>query len=187
MQAVTIEKEKTVLIESAQVDTVVFEKTSAVVVTETATSTVATETLGAVVHEEQVKQNVVQGGVQGPPGIPGASTQFEYAVAARTIGGNRAVTVNSQGQLVYPDITADSSRVYGLTTQSGVTGELIQVQITGTQIEPTWNWNTALPVFVGVEGTLTQSVPTVGQLLVVGYPQSPTKLFIDRQSPIYVG
>lgn len=187
MEIVTVEKENTVLIESDQTDTVVSEKASTIVVTEGSSTTVATEATGVIVHEELVKQNVVQGGVQGPPGIPGVSTQFEYAVAGQTVGGNRAVTTNSSGQLVYPDLTLESARVYGITTQSGVTGELVQVQITGTQTEPSWSWNTVLPVFVGNLGTLTQTPPTVGQTLIVGYPQSPTKLFIDRQPPIYMG
>lgn len=187
MEIVTVEKENTVLIESDQIDTVVSEKTSTIVVTEGSSTTVATEATGVVVHEELLKQNVVQGGVQGPPGVPGASTQFEYAVAAQTLGGNRVVTTNSSGQLIYPDLTSENARVYGITTQSAATGELVQVQITGTQTEPSWGWNTATPVFVGPLGTLTQTPPTAGQILVVGYPHSPTKIFIDRQPPVYAG
>jgi hypothetical protein len=187
METVTLDREKTVLIESDQVDTVVSEKTQTVTVTESTTTTVAVEALGVLVHQEEVKHQVVQGGVQGPPGTPGASNQFEYVVAGQTLGGNRAVTTNLQGQLVYPDPASPNSRVYGITTHSALQGELVTVQITGTQTEPSWSWDVTKPVFVGVDGILTQVTPTTGQTLVVGYPNSPTKLFIDRQPPIYMG
>ena len=187
MEAVTIDKEKTVLIESDEVDTLISENTITVTVTDTTSTTVVLDSHGNLVHSDEVKQHVVQGGVQGPPGIPGASNQFEYVIAATVLGGNRAVTTNSVGQLIYPDLTNYNSRIYGVTTHSAQTGELVTVQIAGTQTEPSWNWDVTLPVFVGTNGTLTQIPPTAGQTLVVGYPNSPTKLFIDRQPPIYMG
>lgn len=187
METVALEVEKTVLIQNDDKQTVVSESNTGVIVTQTASTTVTQELLGNLVHEDEVKELVVQGGVQGPPGIPGASNQFEYVVAGQTLGGNRAVTVNSVGQLVYPDPGSPNSRVYGVTTHSAQQGELTTVQITGTQTEPSWNWDITLPVFVGVAGTLTQTAPVTGQTLIVGYPNGPTKLFIDRQPPIYMG
>lgn len=187
METVILEAEKTVLIQKDDPETVVSEKIESVLVTQTSSTTVTQEVLGNLVHEEELKQHVVQGGVQGPPGIPGTSVQFEYVVAGQVLGSNRAVTVNSIGQLVYPDLNSTTSRVYGVTTHSVVQGELTTVQITGTQTEPSWNWDISLPVFVGVAGTLTQTAPLTGQTLIVGYPNGPTKLFIDRQPPIYMG
>lgn len=187
METVALEVEKTVLVQNDDKQTVVSEKTTGVVVSQSTTTTVSQEVLGTLVHEDEVREHVVQGGVQGPPGVPGASNQFEYVVAGQILGGNRAVTVNSVGQLVYPDINSPNSRVYGVTTHSSAQGELTTVQITGTQTEPSWNWDVTLPVFVGINGTLTQTTPLTGQTLVVGYPNGPTKLFIDRQPPIYMG
>lgn len=187
MEAVILDKEIPVLIESDEVDTVVYQKTEAVIISTTSTTMVAQEVVGNLVHSDEVKQTVVQGGVQGPPGIPGSSNQFEYVVAATVLGGNRAVSTNSAGQLVYPDATAPTSRIYGVTTHSAQAGELVTVQIAGTQTEPSWSWDTSLPVFVGPSGTLTQVAPASGQTLIVGYPNGPTKLFIDRQPPIYMG
>lgn len=187
METVALEVEKTVLVQNDDKQTVVSEKSTGVVVTQASTTTVTQEVLGNLVHEDEVREHVVQGGIQGPPGVPGASNQFEYVVAGQAIGGNRAVTVNNVGQLVYPDISSPDSRVYGITTHSSVQGELTTVQITGTQTEPSWNWDVTLPVFVGANGTLTQTAPVTGQTLVVGYPNGPTKLFIDRQPPIYMG
>lgn len=187
METITLDREQTVLVESGGVDTVVSQSTNTVTVSEVKQTTVSQEVLGNLVHEEELKEYVVQGGVQGPPGVPGASNQFEYVVAGQVLGGNRAVTTNSAGQLIYPDLTSNSSRVYGVTTHSALQGELVTVQIVGTQTEPSWSWDLNLPVFVGINGTLTQTPPTTGQTLVVGYPNSPTKLFIDRQPPIYMG
>lgn len=187
METITLDREQTVLVESDEIDTVVYDSKNTVTISEVKQTTVAQEILGNLIHEDEIKETVVQGGVQGPPGVPGASNQFEYVVAGQVLGGNRAVSTNSAGQLVYPDLSSTSSRVYGVTTHSAGLGELVTVQIVGTQTEPSWNWDVTLPVFVGMNGTLTQTPPTTGQTLVVGYPNSPTKLFIDRQPPIYMG
>lgn len=187
-ELVVVEKPEQVLLTEVNTQSVVNTTNYGNILTEnTVIEPVVTSTTSVLVHGEEVKQTVVQGGVQGPPGVPGASNQFEYAVAGQVLGGNRAVTTNSSGQLVYPDLALESSRVYGITTHSAVQGELVEVQITGTQTEPSWSWNVNLPVFVGLNGTLTQTIPTTGQVLAVGYPQSPVKLFIDRQPPIYMG
>lgn len=176
---VLVETPKTLTVVSENVLSQVVEKPESVVV-----SLVENTTL---YHTTSSIEEVVAGGIQGPPGIPGTSTQFEYVVAGQVLGGNRAVTTNLQGQLVYPDPASTTSRVYGLTMHSALQGELVTVQIAGTQTEPSWSWDVTKPVFVGLNGVLTQTVPITGQTLVVGYPNSPTKLFIDRQPPIYMG
>jgi hypothetical protein len=187
METVTLEQPTSILLTDEHLETVVVERDTSITVQNNQVQTATVEDRGTIVAEEQVLEHVVQGGVQGPPGVPGASTQFEYHPAGTTLGGNRAVTVNSSGQLVYPDPTQLNSWCLGITKHSALTGELVQVQIFGSHTEPSWNWNAGEPVFLGLNGTLTQTPPVSGQLIAVGTAQTPTRIFIDINPPIYMG
>lgn len=182
-----LEKPEQVLVTEVLSNTILGEPDQTLVVDKTLTSSVVTDKTGNLVGQEVIRELVVEGGVQGPPGVPGASTQFEYHLAATTLGGHRAVSFNNTGRLAYTDTQQTTSWVVGITTSSSLEGSVTQVQITGTLTEPSWNWTVGTPVFVGVDGVLTQTVPVTGQVLVIGNPVSPTKLFIDRQPPIYMG
>jgi hypothetical protein len=187
METVAVEKQTTNLVVVKEPETVLVDNKQSITVQNTAVYTATIEQAHTLVAEEQVLEHVVQGGLQGPPGIPGTSTQFEYIVAGSTLGGNRAVTVDSIGQLVYPDTSLTNCWFLGITKHSAVVGQLTEVQILGTQQEPSWSWNPGEPVFLGLNGTLTQVTPTSGQVIVVGVAQTPTKIFIERQPPIYMG
>lgn len=174
------------LVETDNTTLVTTQEEYGVVVTQTEGTAVALSKTETVVTSPELPSFYLTSGSQGPPGVPGASTQFEYHPAGTTLGGNRAVTLNSSGQLVYPDTTSPNSFVVGITTASAVLGELATVQIAGTQQEPGWNWTPGLPVFVGNTGILTQTPPSSGQVLVVGNATSPTKVHIDKQTPIFM-
>ncbi len=180
-------QENNAVVEVLEKELVSTETIQSIVVSVSEGNSVITETQGSNLVTESLSPVVVQGGVQGPPGVPGASNQFEYFQAGVTVGGNRAVSVNSSGHLVYPDTTSEDTYVVGITTASAGLGELVQVQLVGTQTEPSWSWTPSLPVFVGSNGTLTQTPPTSGQVIIVGYSLTPTKIFIDKQPTVYTG
>lgn len=202
-----------VLVTSSDTVTVVSEEVTGVLVETDNSATVSIPETNTIVLVDEISEYITTGiqgpigatgpvgatgpqgpqGLQGPegpagsPGAPGASTQFEYYVSAVALGGNRAVTVNSIGQLVYPDTTQVNSWCLGITKHSAVVGEQVQVQIIGTQQEPSWNWTPGEPIFVHANGGLSQTQPTTGQLIVVGTAQTPTSIFIDINTPIYMG
>jgi hypothetical protein len=187
METVTLEQPTSILLTDEHLETVVVERDTSITVQNNQVQTATVEDRGTIVAEEHVIEHVVQGGIQGPPGVPGASTQFEYHPAGISLGGNRAVTVNSSGQLVYPDQTQINSWCLGITKHSALTGELVQVQIFGSHTEPSWSWNSGEPVFLSDNGNLTQTPPISGQLIAVGTAQTPTRIFIDINPPIYMG
>lgn len=179
-----IEKELPVLIAQENTQTLVTSQEFPVTVTNVETVTAVTTETGYLVQIEQQIDTVVQGGIQGPRGIPGASTSYETHVAGINIGGHRAVYLDSNNTLQYPDLNDPDSFVVGITTQSGSQGTEVTVQITGTITEAGWNWIPGQNVYVSSFGVLTQT-PQVGQRLVVGHSTSPTTIFIDKQPPIY--
>ena len=132
---------------------------------------------------------VVLGGQQGPAGAQGpqgpAGGEVPEYVAGEALGGHRAVTLLS-GEAVYASNTTalHLGRVIGITLGAAVQGDTVQVQPSGTLIEPSWNWNTALPVYLSTNGQLTQTTPTAGFSLILGFPLTATSLYVDIREPI---
>jgi hypothetical protein len=122
-------------------------------------------------------------GTQGPPGPqgdqgpPGGSTVSRNAGEA--ISGHRAVAIRNDG-LVYYVSPADpeADYVFGITNNAAAQGDALAIVISGEVIEPSWNW-TVGSVWLGVNGTLTQVVPTSGSLVRVGTAVAPTSLFVE--------
>lgn len=149
-------------------------------------SVVATNTTTLAVTTTEIAAVITAPGAQGPQGPPGASTTFVYILAAENLGGNRVVSTNSLGKLVYPDLTQLDQTVIGITTGAANADTLAEVQISGLQAEPSWSWLPNLPIFVGTSGTLTQTVPATNTVLQIARPVTQTKIFIDLQQPIYL-
>jgi hypothetical protein len=77
--------------------------------------------------------------------------------------------------------------VAGVTVSAVGQGGLTSIRNYGELVETSWNWTMDKPVFLGPNGTLTQANPAdagAAFSLVVGFPSSPTKLFINIREPI---
>lgn len=138
-------------------------------------------------------------GEQGPPGPkgekgdrgdPGPAGGATYAyVAPQPVGGHRIVALDANGQLVYAD-NADPDmawRVVGMTTHAADAGDAVTVQRLGEIVEPSWAWDMTCPVWLGRNGIPTQTPPAAPDAvfsLVIGFPVTPTALFIDPALPI---
>lgn len=128
-------------------------------------------------------------GEQGVPGLPGASGDLSFIYPAiGPISGHRIVTLTSGGvQYASSDAAADAQRVLGMSTNAAGDGGEVGVKKFGEITEPSWSWDTQLPVYLGLNGQLTQvppSNPTNAFSMVVGYPITPTSLFVNIGIPI---
>lgn len=140
----------------------------------------------------EIISEAIQGpqGIQGPKGDkgePGGAT-FER-IAAVALGGHRVVLIDSQGKADYAsnDTQAHASRIVGMTTGAADSGATTVIQSYGEITEPSWNWNTSLPVYLGTNGLLTQVAPTAPSAkfsVVIGFPISSTTLFVNIGIPI---
>ena len=109
-----------------------------------------------------------------------------FAVAGEALGGHRVV-ISSAGALYYASSTnlAHKNRVIGLTLGAVTIGAVASYLKEGLITEPSWTWNTSLPVYLADNGLLTQTpVNTTGFVMIVGMPASSTSLYISFQSPI---
>ena len=142
----------------------------------------------SVVVAEKPRHVIVTRGIPGPPGPIGPSGGSALSVTAgQDIGGHRLVLLNAQGDAIYADARqlSHAEVVVGLTVFAAVQGQSIDIVRVGIVEEPSWSWVADQPVYLGLDGVPTQTLPP-GALfgLVVGFPITPTKLFMSIKPPI---
>lgn len=122
---------------------------------------------------------IVTEGPQGAPGGMNITCTTEIALS-----GHRFIVLDDD-MAVYADNTIldHAHRVVGMTTGASNEGS-VSVQTSGEHDEPTWAWTLGVPVFLGINGMLTQTPPSSGFSLVVGFPITATKLYIKIQQPL---
>jgi hypothetical protein len=101
-------------------------------------------------------------------------------VAGENLSALRAVTTNASGQAVYAsNDTLANAQVVGITNAAATSGANATIKISGILTDANWNW-TKGTVYLGTNGTLTQTVPTNGAIVVhVGKALTSTQLIID--------
>jgi hypothetical protein len=116
--------------------------------------------------------------------------QYPAAIALSAL---RLVAVNA-GQLEYADCrSAQGAAVIGLTMQSVSAGELPLVAIGQLVEDISWNWQPEQPLFVGLDGQLTQDADAVmatagaAFLKQVGWAPKPTQIYLEIEEAIYLG
>ena len=107
-------------------------------------------------------------------------------VAGVALGGHRVV-IESLGGLYYADTTntAHTNRVVGLTINACNLGQSVAYIKEGLVAEPSWAWNTSLPVWLSTNGLLTQAPSnTTGFTMLIGNPITSTSLYVSLKTPI---
>lgn len=126
-------------------------------------------------------------GVVGTQGIPGMQ-QYLTVLAGENLGGNRVVYI-ADGRAFYADsdnLTCSNASV-GITNGAAVLDDIINIQTSGYMQEPSWKWSTNLPLFLGVNGLLTQTMPTTGFSQIIGIVTSSIEIIIQIQPSIILG
>lgn len=110
----------------------------------------------------------------------------EDRIAAQDLSGERVVRADDSGHAVYADSAqvSGSHRVLGLTVNAALTGNVAKIRSAGRHVFGGWNWNTDLPIFLGSNGALTQSPPTSGFILTIGFADTPTSIVVRIGRPV---
>lgn len=138
-----------------------------------------------------VSESVVQvqeglRGPQGPQGVPGAGNSISIT-ATSPIGGNRAVRGDGLGSVAYAD-SSDVTHIgkcIGITMNAASIGETLEIAISSEITEPSWNWAIG-PIYLGVNGLLTQTVPSTGFVQRIGTAVSATRVVVLVHQPILI-
>lgn len=99
-----------------------------------------------------------------------------------SLSGQRIIANTASG-IVYAsrDLLETVQTVLGFTKNAGTTLEVIAQ---GVYSDPTMAWDPLFPLWLGINGELTQVRPTTGYLLEVGKVITPTEIIINIQEPI---
>jgi hypothetical protein len=184
LQVVTVPDPGVVAVPQPDIDVVTTEATQPVVVESPAIDVVTIDDEDHIVDQVRDIQ-IVTVGEQGPPGATGADGSDGNSNITKTagvsLGGHRAVVLNSSGEAIYADssILTHRDKVLGVTTGAASATADATIRTYGELVEPSWTWTLDEPVFLGLTGLLTQTVPTSGFVQRIGFPLTATSLFID--------
>lgn len=123
------------------------------------------------------------------PGVPGGQAQVAVQnniierPAGENIGTRLAVWISGNTALLASGANASGDRAIGLSGAGVQAGETVMIQTSGEIEDAAWTW-TSGPVFVGVNGTLTQFPSTARTPVVIGMATSPTKMLIRVQQSV---
>ena len=103
--------------------------------------------------------------------------------AATALSALRVVTADDTGRLVYAssaDLT-QFAKGLALTLQAFAEGDEAVAALALIVTDAAWSWEDSSPIFLGLDGVLTQVAPTNGYLRQVAAPLSSTSLYFEPQ------
>ena len=139
-----------------------------------------------IIQNDTVSIDLISGSVKGDKGDPGGVTTTK--VSGQALGGQRVVILSNDGFLYYASSFTENhyNKILGITTQASTTGANTTVQIMDVMEESSWNWTPDLPIFLGDNGLLTQNEDATGIfILQIGVALTATKIYIDKQFPLF--
>lgn len=106
--------------------------------------------------------------------------------AATALGGHRAVAlVDGQADYASADNLATALACFGITIGAVASGAKARVQIAGRIVEGSWNWTPNEPIYLGLNGLLTQTPPTGGNIVrQLGLAETATSMLVQIQPAI---
>lgn len=147
-----------------------------------------------VVASPKVVQIASRPGEQGPPGPPGTAGTGSTSVGAvntyagEAIGGHRVVRlVDGVARIASSAVTAHAQAMLGVTLHAAALGAPLAVALTGVVTESSWAWTSGASVFLGVDGSLTQTLPAGPLIRRVGAAISPTSIVLGEALTIQTG
>jgi hypothetical protein len=107
-------------------------------------------------------------------------------IAASAVSGQRVVTIDS----AYADATIPSHafRIAGVTKTAASNGASVEVIRRGELTDNGWNWDTAKPILLGLDGFLTQTLPPSAIFAAqIAVAVAATRIYINIEPPILFG
>lgn len=139
-----------------------------------------------VLPTEPMVIDFVAGSIKGDKGEPGGYTITK--IANGSLAGHRVVVLNSDNTVSYAssDNADNADNVLGITAHAATSGAEIVIQLRDIMEEATWDWTPQNPVFLGLDGLLTQNEEMVGLFtLIMGTALTSTKILINKQVPFF--
>lgn len=144
-----------------------------------------------IITQETAQLNILTVGQQGPQGVAGVSgtAVIPNLVSGSSLSGHRLVYIDNAGtaQLASASDISHAGKVVAMTTSASSNGAATTALTIGLFTEPSWNFDTNLPLYLGDNGLITQVVPSKPTSLfsqIVGYVINPTTIYLQLETPI---
>ncbi|AND75659.1 hypothetical protein [Nostoc phage A1] len=118
--------------------------------------------------------------------IQASSVIAEIFTCGQTISALKALRFDSSTGKVFYASSSDATHLnkcVGVSSQSGVLNDNIQVVTSGYLSDQSWNWTIGSPIFFDSGGTLTHT-PGSSYYQVIGIPVTTNKVLISVEQPI---
>lgn len=103
------------------------------------------------------------------------------------ISGHRCVVDTGDG-VVYLSLAdlSHGERILGITLNAAGVGDPLNIQYSGEVTNSGWSWIPDEPIFPIENGLLSQTPPSTGFCVYIGFASSQTSIFINIQQAIYL-
>lgn len=159
--------------------------TSEVIVNVSESTLVVTNPTSNVIVSEISNTELINSAQQGPAGPPGPDgTGAVVVTAGEALGGGRVVMhENDEAFYSSSDVQSSMDKVIGVTIGAVIIGAESNVRASGELIDSSWSWASG-PIYNGLNGIMTQTVPSTGFVLQIATALSPTKILINIKQGI---
>lgn len=129
----------------------------------------------------------IMGGAVGPPGHAGGTV--ESLPTNSVISTHKAVIIGAGGFVEYAsaDNISTASSVVGITIQSVNAGWPVNIKTAGDIDDSAWTWTAGLPIYLGLNGALTQDQNVGAVQLQLATAASTTKIIVGIKMPFIRG
>lgn len=154
---------------------IVIEESPIVEITENVTK--------VIVPEEKIILNIYDNYVNHP--LNEISSEVVYK-SGGNLSGHRAIKIeDNKAYYASNTILSDAYKIIGISTGASMIDEDCIINTFGELTEPSWNWEEGKPIFLGTNGTLTQTCPSSGFILQIATVINSKKIFIDIKIPLF--
>lgn len=116
-------------------------------------------------------------GLRGEKGDSGTKIS---GIAGEILSASRWVIPDINGKL----IKANGFYPLGVTVNSCILNEQVDIVTKGEFIDSSWNWMPNQPIYFISDGFMSQTIPTSGFILEVAVAITNTSIYIDKKMPI---
>jgi hypothetical protein len=112
--------------------------------------------------------------------VPADTIEYQVFTTGAPVVRHGALALLPDDTVVHADqhIAAHFARYVGVALDNAGAGESVHVKLNGLVENTTWTWDPGKPVFVSVDGTLTQDVPHSGYRQLVGIASRPDAIYL---------
>jgi hypothetical protein len=120
--------------------------------------------------------------------VPGGvrSNISTFTAAGQIISALRGIRINAAGKAVYASSAnlADANTVLGVSITAASLGSTVILVTSGEIENAEWNWTPSAPIYLGVDGVLTQVPPISEFVQCIGNATTAKKMKVNIQTAI---